>query len=259
MSDMGNAGFRVEAIKGGALFTIDRPEKLNALTRPVVDGLSSCLDQLEREGERLLVITGAGARAFCAGTDLAEMQGLPMDARLAKNAMVRALLVRMSRSSLISVAAINGLALGGGLEVAMACTLRIAVADAQLGLPEVKLGLLPAYAGTQFLPAIAGRALAEDLMLTGRNIGAEEALARGLIHRIVPAGTDAVAAAVALGQEVVCHSPVAVAAIRACMDAAGPQVSDAGLAVEDSYVRSVFAGPEAEAGVEAFLARRKRN
>lgn len=259
MSDVGNAGFRVEAINGGALFTIDRPEKLNALTRPVVDGLSSCLDRLERDGERLLVITGAGAKAFCAGTDLAEMQGLPMDARLAKNAMVRALLVRMARSSLISVAAINGLALGGGLEVAMACTLRIAVADAQLGLPEVKLGLLPAYAGTQFLPAIAGRALAEDLMLTGRNIGAEEALARGLIHRIIPAGTDAVAAAVALGQEVVCHSPVAVAAIRACMDAAGPQVSDAGLAVEDSYVRSVFAGPEAEAGVEAFLARRKRN
>ena len=257
MSDGGAAEFGVVPIEGGAIFTIDRPAKLNALTKSVLEGLATCLDRLEGDGARLLVITGAQSRAFCAGTDLAEMQGMEMGARLDKNVMARALFVRLSRSPLISVAAINGLALGGGLELAMACTLRIARANVGLGLPEVKLGLLPAYAGTQFLPAIAGRAVAEDLLLTGRSIDASEALARGLVHRTVPPDEDVVAAAVAFGREVVCHSPVAVAAIRACVAASGPHVSDEGLAVEDQCVRSVFSGPEAEAGVEAFLARRK--
>lgn len=255
MTDAGQ--FSVETIESGAIFTIHRPAKLNALTRAVLMGLSDCLDRLEGEGARLLVITGAGERAFCAGTDLAEMQGMPMDARLTKNAMARDLFVRLSRSPLVSVAAINGLALGGGLELAMACTLRIAVTSSLLGLPEVKLGLLPAYAGTQFLPAVVGRARAEELMLTGRNMGADEAVAIGLIHRTVAPEEDVVAAATAFGREVVCYSPVAVEAIRACLAASGAQVTDEGLAVEDRYVRSVFSGPEAEAGVAAFLDRRK--
>lgn len=250
-------GFTAHPINGGAVFTIDRPTKLNALTKSVLLGLADCIDRLEAENAKLLVITGAGERAFCAGTDLAEMQGMEMDARLEKNAMARSLLVRLSRSSLISVAAINGLALGGGLELAMACRLRVALENVEFGLPEVKLGLLPAYAGTQFLPAIIGPARAEELMLTGRSVGVNEALAIGLIHRAVATGSDIVAAALDFGAEVVCHSPAAVAAIRACVAASGPQVTEEGLAVEDTYVRSVFAGSEARAGVEAFLSRRK--
>ena len=118
--------YTVEPIAEGAIFTIERPAKLNALTKPVLLGLAATLDALEAGGARLLVVTGRGERAFCAGTDLGELQGLDMAARMAKTSMARDLLVRLSRSPLVSVAAVNGLAYGGGLELAMACTLRIA-------------------------------------------------------------------------------------------------------------------------------------
>jgi enoyl-CoA hydratase len=249
--------YDVRPLEDGAVFTIDRPAKLNALTKPVLMGLAECLDRLEREGARLLVITGRGERAFCAGTDLTEMQDMAMDDRLSKSAMARSLFVRLSRSPVLSVAAVNGLALGGGLELAMACTFRIAAQHASFGLPEVKLGLLPAYAGTQFLPALIGRARAEELMLTGRTFSLEEALAIGLVHRACPPSAGVEEAAIAFGREATCYSAPAVDAIRQCIAAAGSAVGDSGLDVEDRYVRSVFSGPEAEAGVNAFLNRHK--
>jgi enoyl-CoA hydratase len=213
------APFTVTALPEGAVFRIERPGKHNALTRSVLDGLAGCLDELEARRARLLVVTGAGDRAFCAGTDLAELQGLSGEARMAKTVMARALLVRLSRSPVVSVAAINGLAYGGGLELAMACTLRVAAPGVSLSLPEVKLGLLPAYAGTQFLPAIVGPARALEIMLTGRPVPADAACGGG--------GA-----------------------------APGPQVSDAGLAAEDAQVRATFDGPNAREGVAAFLEKR---
>jgi enoyl-CoA hydratase len=259
-------GYSVERTDDGAVFTIERPAKLNALTRPVLEGLAACLDTLESDGSRLLVITGRGPKAFCAGTDLAELQGLDNDARQRKTVMARELLVRLSRSPLVSVAAVNGLAFGGGLELAMACTLRIAAPHATLSLPEIRLGLLPAYAGTQFLPALVGPARALEMMLTGRVVAADEALAIGLLHRVAPVGTPfveapfveaaLVEAALGFGREVVRFSPAAIDAIRACVAAAGPTVTDAGLAEEDRQVRAVFDGPDAREGVAAFLEKR---
>jgi enoyl-CoA hydratase len=137
------------------VFRIERPAKLNALTRPVLDGLAGCIDSLESQRLPLLVITGRDDRAFCAGTDLSELQGLTAEQRSAKTSMARALLVRLSRSRLITVAAMNGLAYGGGLELAMACLLRIAAQHVKMSLSEIKLGLLPAYAGTQFAEKLA--------------------------------------------------------------------------------------------------------
>jgi enoyl-CoA hydratase len=250
------ASFTVEPLDDGAVFTIERPAKLNALTRPVLEGLAACLDRLEASRMRLLVVTGRGDRAFCAGTDLGELQGLDMDARMAKTVMARDLLVRLSRSRVVSVAAINGLAFGGGLELAMACTLRIAAPHVSVSLPEIKLGLLPAYAGTQFLPAIVGPARALEMMLTGRAVPAAEAHAIGLVHRIAAADTPLVGQAIAYGREVTRFSPTAIDAIRACVDAAGPVVGDAGLAVEDAQVRANFDSPDAREGVAAFLEKR---
>jgi enoyl-CoA hydratase len=247
--------YSIDWLDGGAVFTIRRPQKLNALTKPVFEGLRLCLDRLERENQRFIIMTGAGDRAFSAGTDLAEAQGMSSQAWLDKNKNVRDLLYRLSRSPVLSIAAINGLALGGGLEVAMACTLRVAVPHAVLGLPEIKLNLLPSYGGTQFLPAIIGRARAEELMLTGRNVDTTEAHAIGLIHRTVPEGV--VDASLALARDITQYAPNAIAAIRACIAAAGPGVTDAGLDVEDRWVREVFPSPEATAGLAAFLARRK--
>jgi len=248
--------FTIDPLPEGAVFTIERPAKLNALTKPVLEGLAACIDALEAQGARLLVVTGRGERAFCAGTDLAELTGLAMPARMAKTAMARDLLVRLSRSRLTSVAAVNGLAYGGGLELAMACTLRIAAPHAALSLPEVKLGLLPAYAGTQFLPAIVGKARALEIMMTGRAIAAPEALAIGLVHRIADPRTPVLDQALAFGREVVRWSPSALAAIRRCVDAAGAEVTDAGLAAEDAAVRENFDSADAREGVAAFLAKR---
>jgi enoyl-CoA hydratase len=255
---MSDPDVQVEWLDDGAIFTIDRPGKLNALTKPVLEALSACLDQMERERRRLLIITGSGDRAFCAGTDLGELQDMSIESRLAKSEMARGLLVRLSRSPIISVAAVNGLALGGGLEVAMACTLRLAVSHATFGLPEIKLELLPAYAGTQFLPALIGPSRAQEMMLTGRTLALDEALRIGLVHRQAPEDTPLVEAALAFGREVTVHSAAVVAAIRDCVDTAGPTVSGVGLAVEDERVREIFASAAAEAGVAVFLAKRNR-
>lgn len=249
--------FTVEPIADGAIFTIERPAKLNALTKPVLLGLAATLDDLEARGGRLLVVTGRGERAFCAGTDLGELQGLDAAARMDKTAMARDLLVRLSRSPLVSVAAVNGLAYGGGLELAMACTLRIAVPHAKVSLPEVKLGLLPAYAGTQFLPALVGPGRALEMMLTGRPVAVDEAVAMGLVNRVASADATLLEQAVAFGREVTRHAPSAIAAIRACVAAAGATVTDAGLAVEDAQVRANFDHPDAREGVAAFLEKRE--
>lgn len=249
--------YTVEPIAEGAIFTIERPAKLNALTKPVLLGLAATLDALEAGGARLLVVTGRGDRAFCAGTDLGELQGLDMAARMAKTSMARELLVRLSRSPLVSVAAVNGLAYGGGLELAMACTLRIAAPHVKVSLPEVKLGLLPAYAGTQFLPALVGPGRALEMMLTGRAVAVDEAVAMGLLNRVATADAPLREQAVAFGREVTRHAPSAIAAIRACVAAAGATVTDAGLAVEDAQVRANFDHPDAREGVAAFLEKRE--
>ncbi len=248
--------FTIETLPEGALFRIERPAKLNALTKPVLLGLARCIDELEAGRSRLLVVTGSGDRAFCAGTDLGELQGLSAEARLDKTAMARDLLVRLHRSKLLSVAALNGLAYGGGLELAMACTLRIALPHVRLSLPEVKLGLLPAYAGTQFLPALVGKARALEIMMTGRTLDTSEALAIGLVHRLADARTPLVEQALAFGREITQWSPTALAAIRACVEAAGDTVTDAGVATEDAAVRANFNSPDAREGVAAFLEKR---
>jgi enoyl-CoA hydratase len=248
--------FRIDPLPDGAVFRLTRPAKLNAITRPVLLGLAACLDDLEARGMRLLVVTGEGERAFCAGTDLAETQQMSAAARLDKSAMARDLFARLSRSSLISVAAVNGLAFGGGLELAMACTFRVAAPHASVSLPEIKLGLLPAYGGTQFLAALVGSARALDLMLTGRRLDAEEALAMGLLSRVVAPEEDVLARALALGREVTQFSGQAIDGIRRCVAAAGAQVTDAGLAAEDRVVRDVFVTENAREGVAAFLEKR---
>lgn len=254
----GHPGFQTVRLPEGAIFRIDRSQRLNALTRDVLDGLAACIDELEARGDRLLIVTATGDRAFCSGTDLAELQTLAPQAQIDKSARARDLLVRISRSRLVSVAAINGLAFGGGLELAMACTLRIAAAHASFSLPEIRLGLLPAYAGTQFLPALVGKARALEIMLTGRRLGADEALAIGLVHRVAAAADTQplLDQAIGFGREVVAWPEEAITWIRRCVDAAGERVIHEGLAVEDAAVRAVFDSPDAAEGIAAFLEKR---
>jgi enoyl-CoA hydratase len=222
----------------------------------MLEGLEQALETLPRSGVRVLVVTGEGDKSFCAGTDLAEIRDMPREARLAKNRMARELFFALSRSPLISVAAMNGLAYGGGLELAMACTFRLARPHVRVSLPEIKLGLLPAYAGTQFLPSLVGRDRALEMMITGRPVGAEEALAMGLLTRIVSSDAPLLEEAVAFAREFTGFSQPAIDAIRGCVDAAGFTVSEAGLHVEDEAVTRVFQTEDAREGVAAFLEKR---
>lgn len=240
----------------GALFMIERPSKLNAITDWILQDLERCLGVLQERKARLLVISGRGNRAFSAGTDLVELQEYSYEEQVEKCAKARNLLVRLSQSPIVSVAAVNGLALGGGLELAMACTLRIAAHTAEFSLPEIKLGLLPAYAGTQMLSAIVGQARALEIMLTGRNLSAREALAIGLIHRIAENHETIVDAALRFGRSVTCHSSEAVQAIRVCVGASGGVLSASGLETEDGFVRALFDSPAARERLAAFLERR---
>jgi enoyl-CoA hydratase len=252
-------GCRIIWHEDGATFRLTRPEKLNAITADILHGLSHCIDELERRGGRWLLIIGEGERAFCAGTDLSEATKMSAEDMGAKIGMARRLFIRLSNSPTISVAAINGLAYGGGLELAMACTFRIAAAHALLSLPEVKLGVPPSYGGTQFLPALVGSARALDLMLTGRSVDVAEALAMGLISRIAKPGAPLVEQARDLAVLVTRHSQVAIDGIRRCVAAAGSKVSAEGLAVEAAQVDAVRRSEDAAEGIRAFVEKRAPN
>ncbi len=240
----------------GIVFTITRARRLNALTRPVLLALADTWDRHESGAVRFVIVTAQGERAFCSGTDLTELQTLDDDARDEKNRLARDLFMRISRSPLLGVAAINGLAYGGGLELAMACPLRIAAPHADFCLPEIKLGVLPSYGGTQFLPSIVGPARALDMMLTARAVRADEALAIGLVHRIASSGDALLAEAIALARSVTRHSRVAIGGIRRCVDAAGAVVTREGLDVEAREARIAMASDDAREGVAAFLEKR---
>jgi len=239
---------------GVAVLTIDHPPA-NALSRDVVAALDRALTEAEAdEGTRAAVVTGAGARFFVAGADINEFQ-TSADATRSWIATGQALTLRMSRMRLPIVAAVNGFALGGGLELAMACDIRIAAAGARLGQPEVTLGLIPGWGGTQRLPRLIGRGPALALLLTGDPLDAEAALGLGLVHEVVAA--DAVRArAIEWAQRLAAQAPVAVAAIkRAVADGLDRPLGE-GLAAELDGFMTAFTSADAAEGVAAFLGKR---
>ncbi len=255
---MSTEGFHIEWREAYAIFTLSRPDKLNGITNAVLQGLEDCLDEIERRRLRGLVIAAEG-RAFSAGTDLEESATLSMEQGFAKCDRARDLMLRLYRSSITSVAAIQGLAYGGGMELALACTLRVAGPAAKLALPEIKLAVMPAYGGSQLLPALIGRARAADLMLTGRSVKAEEALQMGLVSRLVAEQGEERAAAIALIEDITAHSQLAIDRIHRCLQAAGDEVGEAGLEAEGRAMRELMTSADAAEGIAAFLEKRKAN
>ncbi len=168
-----------------ALVTLDRPEVLNALNFELLRDLDAALDQVAGGDARALFVTGAGDRAFCAGADIKELMGRSLRAQREGAAFGQAIFAKLDALPMPSMALINGYAFGGGLELALACTLRLAARSARLGLPEIKLGLIPGYGGTQRLPRLIGEARGLEIILTGRTVEAEEAERIGLVNRVV--------------------------------------------------------------------------
>lgn len=249
--------FSIDRIEAGAIFTITRPDRLNALNCGVWNGLEACLDELERENARFLLITAEGGRAFSAGSDLKDGALSTWDQLGAKNDRIRGLLLRLSQSSLFSIAAVNGVAYGGGLEFALACTMRIAVSDARFAMPEIRLGVIPAYGGTQFLPAVIGRSRAAELMLTGRILDAKEALNWGLVSFVKDGRAAMLEHALALGAEVAGLSAIAYRSILRSLAWADGPPNQAGMDTEGEEMRKVLASRDAMEGVSAFVEKRK--
>lgn len=248
--------FVVEWHDDAAIFRLTRPTKLNTITNNMLVGLVACLAEMAARNLRALVIIGEGEKAFCAGTDLTEAALATPEERTAKINFARETFYRLSQAPIISVAAINGLAYGGGLELAMACSFRLAAPHATFSLPEIKLGAIPAYGGTQSLPALIGSDRALDLMLTGRTVDVSEAHAIGLISRVAVVETPLLDQALALANSVAKYSQVAISGIRRCVAAAGPVVTEQGLRVEQTEFDTVSKSEDAAEGVLAFLTKR---
>ena len=240
---------------GVALITIDRPQALNALNAELLLELATAFDLIEADvNVRALVVTGTG-RAFVAGADVAELATLA-DAFAGREASLGGQDVMNTLAALPfpTIAAINGFALGGGLELALACDLRVAAHDAKLGLPEVGLGLIPGYGGTQRLPRLIGQGRALDLVLTGRHVPADEALQLGLVTRVVD---DAVDGALELARQTLRNAPIALGlakeAIVRGLDVTLPQ----GLEIEADLFGMAVTTDDKQEGTAAFLEKRR--
>jgi enoyl-CoA hydratase len=241
-----------EASPGVVLVTLDRPPA-NALGPPILDGLHAAIDAAG-EGVQVMIIASAVDGFFAAGADIKHMSAIDAASFAAYGDRMRHVNARLTAAPWLSVAAVDGLALGGGLELALACTMRVSGPRARYGLPEVKLGLIPGAGGTQRLPRLVGRGHALDVMLTGRQVEPDEALAMGLVDRLT--GQDVVEAALALAGELAAASLPAQQAVVEAVDAAQDRPLADGLAAEAKMVQDLFERGEAAEGLRAFLDKR---
>jgi enoyl-CoA hydratase/carnithine racemase len=234
-----------------ALVWLDHPPA-NALSPETVDALRRAWEEVTASGVRALVIASANPRLFCAGADIKAFTAMDEASGRAYVAGTHELLRGFERSSIITLAAVNGLALGGGCELAMACDLRLAADSARFGQPEIRLGIIPGFGGTQRLARLIGPAKALELNLVGEPIRAQEAEVLGLVNRVVP-DEQLLDAALELAGTLAAQAPLAVAAIK--------QVSahadlDVGIAAEQAAFADVFASADAREGIAAFLEKR---
>jgi len=244
----------VEVQNGVAIFTLTSPPA-NALGSEVIGGIAAGIEKMEESGAKSLVLASTIPKFFAAGADLKLISGFDADGFREYLTGLRGVLERLAALPLVSIAAIDGYALGGGLELAMACTLRVATARSKLGVPEIKLGLLPGAGGTQRLPRLIGRGRALDLLLTGRNLSGEEAFAVGLVDRIASAD-QVVDVARELATAFAAGAGQANAAIVRCVDAAYDLPFAEGMEVEGREIADLFVTPDAQEGVAAFVEKR---
>jgi enoyl-CoA hydratase len=241
---------------GIGYLTLNRPEKLNALNRKVMDELDACFQTLREDSEvRVVILTGAGEKAFAAGAEIKELAELsPVEGKeFARRG--QEVLDCIENLGKPVIAAVNGYALGGGCELAMACTLRLASENARFGQPEVKLGIIPGYAGTQRLPRLVGKGRALEVLLSGEPVTAQEAYRLGLVNQVV-APNELMAAAEALARKIMANAPLAV---RFALEAVnhGMQVTEEeGQFLEATLFGLCCATEDMKEGTRAFLEKR---
>lgn len=241
-----------------AVLTIDRADRRNALSRDALLAFGRLGRELVDDPEvRAIVITGAGDKAFCAGADLKERQGMSPDDVRRQVGLYRTELGVLARSPKPVVAAINGVAFGGGLELALLCDLRVAAPHAELALPETSLGIIPGAGGTQRLPRVVGEARAKEMILLGRRLTAPEALAWGLVNRVSPEGAPVVDDAIAWIEPIASGAPIAqAAALRAIEDGYDVPL-DLGLEIERVHYDETLRSEDRLEALRAFAEKRR--
>lgn len=239
--------------------TVNREDKMNALNFATLEELKAIFEEVaDSKSIKAVIITGAGERAFVAGADIREIAELnEVNARkFAENGQEIFSIIENLHKPVIAVT--NGFALGGGCELAMACHMRIATANAKFGQPEVNLGIIPGYGGTQRLTILIGRGKANELMMTGDMIDANEALSLGLVNYVLPTKADALAKAEEIVKKIVSKAPLAIGMIIDCVNAAYLSDENGFQTEANSFARCVKSGDYKE-GTTAFLEKRKPN
>lgn len=239
-----------------AYITINRPKVLNALNRVTIQELQLAFEQAKDDSTiRVVILTGSGEKSFVAGADINELQ--PLDSVGAKNHALKGQAVADYIENLGKpvIACINGFALGGGCEIAMACTMRFASENAKLGQPELKLGVIPGYGGTQRLPRLVGKGMAMQIILTGEMINAQEAARIGLVNAVLPSG-DLLPHAEAIANKIIANAPLAVQYTIEAVNHGMELTQQEGLNLEAALFGVVFATEDKTEGTKAFLEKR---
>jgi enoyl-CoA hydratase len=245
-----------EKREGIGTVTFQRPRELNALNRRSLEELEAVLDQARQDDEvRVLIVTGSGEKAFVAGADINELaQQMPLSGR--ETALYgQSVFRKLETLGKPSIAAINGFALGGGCELALACSIRLASRTAKLGQPEVKLGIIPGYGGTQRLARLCGQGVAQELCLTGEMIPAEEAQRIGLVNHVYEPG-ELLGAAATLAKKIAANAPLAVRFASEAVGRSGELPLEEGLALEATLFGLCCATADMREGMAAFLEKR---
>lgn len=243
-------------IEGGvATVTLNSPKNLNALNDQLIEALSTTLDQLQLNPDiRVLLITGNG-RAFIAGADIAAMSTMGPEEAIRFGEKGASLAFKIENFPTPVIGVINGFALGGGCEIALACDIRVASDKAKMGLPEVGLGIIPGFSGTVRLQRVVGAPRAKELIYTGKMINAEEALTIGLVNRVVP-HEELMDSAVELAKEITNNSPSAVRMAKKAINLVGTCPIEKGIEIENTLFALTFASEDQKEGMSAFLEKR---
>ena len=255
---MSDAGVRLERRGSIALVTLERPERMNSLSRALVARFGEIGHELTAQDDvRLIIVTGSGDKAFCAGADLKERAGMTADD-------VRALLLAyetelgwLERIPVPTLAAINGAALGGGLELALLCDLRIAAQHAVLGLPETSLGVIPGAGGTQRLPRLLGEARAKELVLRAARLSAPEALILGLVNQVMPKSEQFLLEVINWADPILSGAPLAIRAALTAMRGATTRDLKEGLALERAAYEQCLGSEDRLEALAAFSEKRR--
>ena len=237
-----------------AVLTVNRPEVRNALDGPTVGELHRALGEVRTARSTVLIVTGAGEKAFVSGADIRGLRERRRDDALAS--MNSRLMTEVESHDAVVIAAVNGVALGGGCELALACDLRVAAEHAVFGLPEPSLGILPGAGGTQRLPRIVGLGRAKEMILGGARWDARKALEAGLVSEVVPR-SELMKAARAMADRVLALGPLAVRLAKMALNASGQMPLSAGLLYESTAQAIAFESADKQEGTTAFLEKRK--